>query len=93
MKILLFIILLLPGLKLVDYAVEQSARLDEKPALAAKSVVSDRSDVYLHLQREQIGGKEQYLKTNGRGKLIAKGLIVSLVVIISIGLVRQRSMR
>lgn len=90
---LLFIILLLPAIKLLDYACEQSARLDEKPVLVASTGAPDHSDLYSHKQESRTKNEEQNLKPAGRGEWVAKGLVVSLVVIISIGLVRQRTVR
>ncbi|MRS65233.1 hypothetical protein [Larkinella terrae] len=90
MKAFLLIILLLPGLKLLDYACEQSARLDASSSLTMYNTGARRSDMYIHERKAEAIENQKTIKTSHQNGWVIKGLVVSLVIIISIGLVRER---
>ena len=91
MKILMLLILLFPGLKVVDYAYVRSVELDSKPDSVTSSNLPTHTDVYMHFRSNGITIEEQKIKPSSRGKWIAEGLVVSLVVLTVVGLVRGRS--
>ncbi|KAA9340425.1 hypothetical protein [Larkinella humicola] len=92
MKILMLLILLIPGLKVLDYAYVHSMELDSKPYSVTITASPAHTDVYLHTPAER--GREEKAtvsKPSDRGKSVMKGVVVSLVMLLAVGLVRGRS--
>jgi hypothetical protein len=91
MKILMLLILLIPGLKVLDYAYVQSMELDAAPDSVTKTAAPAHTDVYLHPPTHHTAETKPALKPSGRGRWVAKGVVVSLVLLLAVGLVRGRS--
>ncbi|MGM9510254.1 hypothetical protein ACS5NO_21150 [Larkinella sp. GY13] len=88
----MLLILLIPGLKVLDYAYTQSVELDAKPDSVTTTAWSAHTDVYLHMPAESNREKKATVsKPSDRGKWVTKGVVVSLVILLAVGLVRGRS--
>ncbi|WP_138993933.1 hypothetical protein [Larkinella sp. C7] len=92
MKILMLLILLIPGLKVLDYAYVHSMELDSKPDSVTTAAAPAHTDVYLHPPAERNREKNGTVsKPADRGRWVTKGVVVSLVILLAVGLVRGRS--
>ncbi|WP_124905872.1 hypothetical protein [Larkinella knui] len=86
----MLLILLIPAFKVLDYAYEQSVRFDSQVDAKMTNDAAIHTDMYLHNPIDHSKLKPQPIEPSSHREWIAKGLVVSMIILIAIGLVRGR---